>query len=276
MSVDQSIMSHYEHGALTNHIEKAILAMGKTKETITIADLAPVDEFHIGGRTATDHLIMQLNLPQNGHILDVGCGLGGAARYVAQTYQTKVTGIDLTPEYIETGNEMSRWLGLEKAVQLDVGSALSMPYPNKAFDAAYMLHVGMNIADKAGLFTEIARTLQTGGALGIYDLMRKKDGEINFPLPWASEPKSNYLGSINEYQTALKEAGFEIIKVTDRRDFALHFIDKLRARVAGNSTPPPLGPHTLMQATVGDKLKNLFGHITENEIVPIEIVAVKR
>jgi cyclopropane fatty-acyl-phospholipid synthase-like methyltransferase len=50
---------------------------------VSFEDLAGVDEFHVGGRLATEHLLTQLNFTQSSDLLDVGCGLGGAARYVA-------------------------------------------------------------------------------------------------------------------------------------------------------------------------------------------------
>jgi cyclopropane fatty-acyl-phospholipid synthase-like methyltransferase len=70
--------------------------MGKTTDTVTIDDLAPMDEFHIGGRKATEELVSQLQLAPADHVLDIGCGLGGAARFVASRHHCQVTGIDLT------------------------------------------------------------------------------------------------------------------------------------------------------------------------------------
>lgn len=55
-----------------------------------------------------------LNFSEHDHVLDVGCGLGGAARYIVSQYKSHVTGIDLTPEYIETGKTICSWLGLLK------------------------------------------------------------------------------------------------------------------------------------------------------------------
>ncbi len=109
MSYDKTVSDDYLHGDLINAIEAALPALGKTTENVTIEDLAPVDEFHIGGRVATDNLIDQLNFSEKNHVLDVGCGLGGASRYVATKFKSRVTGIDLTPEYIETGKVLV-WL----------------------------------------------------------------------------------------------------------------------------------------------------------------------
>ncbi|MFT7531375.1 MAG: 2-polyprenyl-3-methyl-5-hydroxy-6-metoxy-1,4-benzoquinol methylase [Gammaproteobacteria bacterium] len=118
MSYDQSVPNHYQHGSLLAAIESALPALGKTINSVNIEDLAPVDEFHIGGRLATENLFNQFNFRKDHHILDIGCGLGGAARYVAANYHTQVSGIDLTPEYIETGTELCSWLGLSRKITL--------------------------------------------------------------------------------------------------------------------------------------------------------------
>jgi 2-polyprenyl-3-methyl-5-hydroxy-6-metoxy-1,4-benzoquinol methylase len=98
MSNDKVVSEHYSHGNLLNAIQASLAKLGKTVDSVTIEDLAPVDEFHIGGRPATETFIDQLNFSEQDHILDVGCGLGGASRYVANKYNNHVTGIDLTRE----------------------------------------------------------------------------------------------------------------------------------------------------------------------------------
>ena len=115
---------------------------------MTIEDLGPVDEFHIGGRLATESFLAQLNFSEQKHVLDVGCGLGGASRFVASKYNNKVTGIDLAQEYIDTGNALSSWVNMDKQITLYQGSALYMPFEDEMFDGGYMMHVGMNIEDK--------------------------------------------------------------------------------------------------------------------------------
>ncbi|MCK5336226.1 MAG: class I SAM-dependent methyltransferase, partial [Gammaproteobacteria bacterium] len=142
MSYEQTISEHYFHGSLLNSIEAAIPKLGKTLDSVTVEDLHPVDEFHIGGRLATDNLLDQLNFSKQDHILDIGCGLGGASRYIADKYNNQVTGIDLTQEYIDTGKMLSSWVGLEKQVTLHQGNALSMAFKDEIFDGAIMLHVG--------------------------------------------------------------------------------------------------------------------------------------
>ena len=72
MSIENAISKHYTHGDLLGAIQAAIPKLGKTVENISVEDLGPVDEFHIGGRMATDHLLQQLNFSASDHVLDVG------------------------------------------------------------------------------------------------------------------------------------------------------------------------------------------------------------
>jgi len=275
MSIDNAVSKHYLHGDLLKAIQTAITKLGKTVDSVTIEDLAPVDEFHIGGRLATQHFLDQLNFSERDHILDVGCGLGGASRFVANKYKNYVTGIDLTQEYIETGKALCSWVKLDKYITLQQGSALSTPFQDETFDGSYMMHVGMNIEDKAQLFTEIYRVLRPGSFFGVYDVMRLKDGELIYPVPWATDRSTSKLATPDEYRQALADAGFEITKENNRRDFALDFFKQLRAKTEASGGPPPLGLHTLMQESTTEKIKNMINNISEGYIAPAEVIARK-
>lgn len=136
------VSRHYTHGGLTEAIRSGLASLGKSPSSVTVDDLAPVDEFHIGGRRASEDFIDQLAFDARTHVLDIGCGLGGSARFAASRYGSRVTGIDLTPEYVETGNALCAWVGLRDRISLQQGSALAMPFDESSFDGAYMQHVG--------------------------------------------------------------------------------------------------------------------------------------
>lgn len=163
----------------------------------------------------------------------MGCGLGGATRYVATKYKSRVTGIDLTPEYIETGKVLCSWVNLDVYISLEQGSALSMPFQDNTFNGAYMLHVGMNIDDKASLFSEVSRVLKPGSIFGVYDVMRQKDGELIYPVPWATKSTTSKLSAPDQYKQSLSDAGFEVSRENNRRDFALEFFKQQRAKHRG-------------------------------------------
>jgi SAM-dependent methyltransferase len=151
MNIEQSVAQHYTHGRLEQAILDAAAAAGKDIDRLQVDDLAAADEFHIGGRKATAELAQQLGLRPDMRLLDIGSGLGGAARYFAHRHGCTVNGIDLTEEYVVTANALARRVGLSDQVVCRQGSALDMPFPAASFDGAYMLHVGMNIADKGCL-----------------------------------------------------------------------------------------------------------------------------
>lgn len=270
------VSTHYAHGNLTEAIRSGLSSLGKSTDRLTVDDLAPVDEFHIGGRRASEDFFDQLAFTARASVLDVGCGLGGPARFVASRYGCQVTGIDLTPEYVETGGELCGWVGLTERVSLHQGSALAMPFAAESFDGAYMMHVGMNIADKEKLAEEVARLLKPGTLFGIYDVMRIAPGNLTFPVPWATTADLSEVVESDRYKSALQKAGFDIFAERDRREFALSFFAELRAKTAAAAGPPPIGLHVLMGKNTPEKVQNMISNISSGQIAPIELIARKR
>ncbi len=147
-----------------------------------------------------------------------------------------------------------------------------MPYQDARFDRAVLLHVGMNIADKKALFTEIARVTKPGGLLGVYDVMRRGDQKLDYPVAWAREAATSFLGSPSDYRQALQAAGFEIVEEIDKRELALEFFANLRARQAAGGAPP-LGLHIVMGKDAPQKMANMFAALQAGAIAPVQMLA---
>ena len=276
MSNEELITGHYTSGKLLAAIETAVIATGKTTATITVDELSLADEFHIGGRAASKNFLDQLSINSDDRVLDVGCGLGGTSRFVASHYGSRVNGIDLTKEFIETGKAICRWVGLQDLVRLDLGSATAMPYPEAMFSKAYMMHVGMNIGDKKMLALDLYRVLKPGGTLGIYDVIKIGDEPLSFPVPWASTAAGSFVESLAQYRKVLEHAGFKISVEQNRRDFALTYFDKLSATNTADGGVPPLGLHIVMGKDRPKKIKNMIDNIVEGRVAPFEIIAKKQ
>ncbi len=253
----------------------SLTKLGNTFDEMTIDDFAAFDEFHVGGRQATEHLIAQLDLSADGHVIDIGCGLGGAARFVADRYGCRVTGIDLTEETVQTGSAINRG-GLDDRIDLRQGSAPASPFEAELFDVGTMIHVGMNIGDKAQLFFGMYRVLRTGALFGIYDIMALGDGELVYSVPWADGEVMSRLGTPHEYEEALQSAGFEVVTIVDRRDDALDFLEANGGRLAVDETPSPFGLHMLMGANRSTKARNMMDNLVAGLIAPMEIIARTR
>lgn len=266
MTTEQKIAAHYARKDLGQEILDAIAST----DAISIDDLAPYDEFHIGGRPATAHFIPQLGLGPDMHVLDVGCGIGGPARFVAHETGARVSGIDLTPEFIDTARLLSARCGLDGRTDFACGSALSMSYEDESFDAAYMIHVGMNIGDKEALYREIKRVLKPGGVFGIYDIFGNDKGpDFVFPAPWASTPDTSFLAQVGDVETLLIAAGFTVVHKEDRLGFAKAALEKMLAAALEKGGSPVMG------AAFPEKLGNLIKNVEAGLCSPWEIICRK-
>jgi SAM-dependent methyltransferase len=275
VDTERQVSQHYTHGSLERTILDAIEASGKDADRLSHSDLSPVDEFHIGGRQATMDFAGQLKPARGAHLLDIGCGLGGASRYFTTEHGCRISGIDLTDEYVRVADALSRRMGLSGQVDYRRASALSMPFSDGAFDGAYMLHVGMNIPDKAKLFKEVRRVLKPGALFGIYDVMREGGGAFLYPVPWAASAETNFIEPLATYKHLLGDAGFDVLKERSRRLFAMEFFRQLRARMA-QAGPSPLGLQIVMGSTAPQKVANMIALIDQGTVSPTEVIAQAR
>ncbi|HXF55350.1 MAG TPA: methyltransferase domain-containing protein [Hyphomicrobiaceae bacterium] len=271
-TVEEQVAQHYTHGALGEAIHRGLESLGRSADDFRDTDLAGMDEFHMGGREATAALAEKLDLKPAMSLLDIGCGIGGAARYFARTFGCHATGIDLTPEYVETARTLTKQLGLAEKVEFRVGSALDLPFADASFDAATLLHVGMNIPDKRRLASQVHRVLKQGATFGVFDAMRTGPGPIAYPVPWAARESTSFVESPAEYREVLQAAGFVVVSERNQRQMALDFFARIRSRMAA-SGPPPLGLHILMGQDAPLKIANLVTMLEQGTIAPIEIIA---
>lgn len=272
MGIEQQVSTHYTTGALEQKILGALRNAGKDPARLTSDDIAPLDNFHLGGRQAIEDLSRFMHLNPEMHLLDVGCGVGGPARYFAEQ-GCRVSGLDLTEEFVQVAESLTRMLKLEGQAQFRQGSALEMPFSSGTFDGAYMIHVGMNIADKTGVFQEVTRVVKRGGRFAIFDIMRTGSGSLEFPLPWAVSAETSFVSTTEDYRKALVAAGFRVEHERGRHQFA---VDEMQKRMARGSSgaPPVIGVHILMGEKAPMMLKNVNEAIVSGMLEPVEIVAV--
>ncbi|MEM6480384.1 MAG: class I SAM-dependent methyltransferase [Pseudomonadota bacterium] len=268
----KEVAQHYHSGHLLKRISDGCAALDLSPP-ISHDALAPVDEFHIGGRAATELFVKALDLSPASRVIDFGCGLGGPARYVAVATGAHVTGYDLTSEFVKTGRTLTEWTGLSDRVELFEGSVLDLPIDAGSMDAAYMIHVGMNIADKVGIAREAKRILKPGGVFAIYDVMQVAEGQMDYPTPWASSSNESALAPPDTYEAALNSVGFELTNRIDRTAFAKKFFADLATAQSHADGPPPLGLHLIMGDETATKFQHMVQNIESGLIAPIEIHA---
>jgi SAM-dependent methyltransferase len=265
---EDGIVAHYGGAGLYERIVATLADAGVAESEITAAHLKAVDEFHIGGVGATEALLDPLGIGQGTRVLDLGSGIGGTARFVAGRYGAKVSGIDLTPEFVETARRLTDLVGL--SASFTVGSALDLPFAQSSFDVVTMIHVGMNLPDKGRVFAEAARVLVPGGTFAVYDVMRFGRHPA-FPLPWATTPDASFLETPETYLAAAEAAGFALAHRRDRGEVARAFFAEMQARMA-ESGPPPVGLPMIMGEAAREKVANMVAAVTSGDIQPVEMV----
>lgn len=162
MTTPREISTHYTRGNLLSRLNAALKEDGADPDRPSMEALAPYDHFHGRGLEATLEVAQLIHAGPADHLLDIGSGIGGPARYFAKRFGCKVTGIDLTPEFCDVARHLTRLLALEDWVAFEVGDALAMPFAGATFDGAYSMNVSMNIADKTAFYREIHRVLKPG------------------------------------------------------------------------------------------------------------------
>ncbi|UVK51990.1 methyltransferase domain-containing protein [Mesorhizobium sp. AR02] len=274
-AVEPGIARHYDIAGLEQRILAALADTGVDIAHLRAGDLEAVDEFHIGGVAATRELLEQMGLKPGARLLDIGSGVGGPARFVANNAGADVTGIDLTQSYVDIATSLSKRTGMADKTRFVQGSALDMPFQNASFDAAMILHVGMNLPDKPKLMSEAARVLKPGGVFAVYDVMRLKAGVLTYPLPWASNETMSFVVTPDDYRSAATASGFSVAAERQRGAFAIEFFATVRARMAAaqaEGKKPLPGVGLIMGESARTKIANITAALEGGILAPVELI----
>ena len=266
------VEAHYALGDLAQRILDALRRAGLDPDQLSPDDLAPVDEFHVRGREATEELATLVGLVAGQRVLDVGSGLGGTARHLAARHGVEVTGVDLTAEYCRVGNMLSERTRLRDRVELVTADALELPFADGGFDLVWTEHAAMNIEDKPRLYSELRRVLRPGGRLAIYDIVQGPGGEVHFPVPWGRRPEISFVVSPAELRALLERCSFKVLSWQDTTAPAVSWF-RARARALQADRTPILGFHLLLGSDAKEIFANQARNLEEGRINLVQIVA---
>jgi sarcosine/dimethylglycine N-methyltransferase len=203
------LAAHYSANAIEARILAALRTAGLNPEQrLSPVELGALDHFHTGGFRASLVLKELAQIRAEDRVLDIGAGLAGPARMLAASPGCRVDCVELSPDYCVGALLLNRLTGLGDRIEVHECSALDLPFPDDSFDAAWMQNVGMNIADKRKLYEEIHRVLKPNGRFAFQEMAAGKGAATYFPLPWATDPTSNFLVSIEEMRAVLTQCGF--------------------------------------------------------------------
>jgi SAM-dependent methyltransferase len=274
MADEKSIADHWGSGDIYALIVSALEKMSKSIDALTMEDLAPVDHYHARGLPATIELADRLPFKADQHIVDIGCGLGGPARYIAKRFQCRVSGVDITEPFVEAANKLTALTHMGDQVKIELGDGQRLPYTDALFDGAYTQHVTMSVADRPRFFAEAYRVLKPGAFFALTEHGLGPKGNAYYPLPWSEDGSGAYLVTPSQTRALLETAGFEDILVEDTGS---KYVTAYKTVIekAEKGVLPPLGIHILMGNTALQKTRNSARNIEEGRTRPIQVVCRK-
>jgi ubiquinone/menaquinone biosynthesis C-methylase UbiE len=258
--------SAYASEGTRRRIEEALTRAGEDPDHLVLDDLALLEDFHSLGRIATLGLIQLAAVSSDDRVLDAGSGIGGTARLVAAQAGSRVTAVDLTPDYCETARWLNHAVGLDDRIDVLHGDVLDLPFADASFDVVISQHVQMNVADKPRLYAEARRVLAPGGRLALWDVTAGPEQPIHFPVPWATTAEHSHLIAPGDLRELLEDTGFEVTAWTDLTDAAGDAMERFFA-----SPPAQLGLHVYVPDFAA-KAANLIANGRENRTRLIQAV----
>jgi ubiquinone/menaquinone biosynthesis C-methylase UbiE len=270
---DEEISKHYGISGILDSILKGLEDSGKNLESLIPEDLAPIDEFHTRGKESTIEIANLAQLQSQHNVLDVGCGLGGSARYIANEFSCSVMGVDLTTEYIDVANKLTEFVNLTNKVSFKQASALELPFSSESFDVVWTEHTQMNISNKEKFYSELSRVLKPKGRFVFHDVFGTNN-KPHYPTPWAEHDSLSSLCTQDEAITAIEKSSLVIDEWIDKSKPSMEFFKETVKRIE-NLGPPPLGFHLLMGKTAKEKLFNQVRNLEENRVSIVQGTALK-
>ena len=202
------------YGAMTS---VAAIVGALTADGLDVADVTPADLYtrgldchNLGGYAQLEGISAAVETVEApvalDTVLDVGCGLGGPSRFIADRFGCRVVGVDLLRVRIEAARALADMTRATDRVDYRVADALALPFDPAGIAQVWIMDVSIHVRDKAALFGEIARVLRPGGLLVLHDQMG--------PLPRAMLPAKRaapYVApSLTQLIRVVESAGFRL------------------------------------------------------------------
>jgi SAM-dependent methyltransferase len=265
------VRQYYTPMDIMGRLRAALRGRVADDQPLTVQQIAALDQLHTRGIPATEELAVAAGITLESRVLDLGCGVGGPARCLAEECGCRVIGVDLSPAFIEAAAYLTSRCGLSERVSFQTADALHLPFRDGSFDAVFLQHVVMNIRDRSGLYAQIRRVLVPGGRLATYDLVLRA-GDLVYPVPWAAEASTSFLIDEGATRVALVRSGFRVLVWRDETLLALEWVKSVS--VTGTA-PGGLSPAVVMGEDFPRMFANLACNLREGRIGVLTAVLIR-
>ncbi len=191
------------------------------------------DSFHPGKLALTRHLGEMMDLQPGDRVLDVACGPGTTALFLAETFDVQVWGVDLAADLVEAARQRAVQAGMSDRVRFEVADAEQLPFEEDRFDALLCECAFCTFPDKSRAASEFARVLLPSGRVGISDLTKSGPlpDELASLMAWVACVADARPSA--EYAEILRSAGIEIARTENHNRALLELVDEVRGKLLG-------------------------------------------
>ncbi|HSO19681.1 MAG TPA: methyltransferase domain-containing protein [Desulfosarcina sp.] len=169
------------------------------------------DFFGVIGERGFEFLCGRLNLSDECHVLDLGCGIGGPARFLARRYGCRVTGVDVSAANIALAEVKTKQAGLSDRVRFVHGNATDVTLPAEGYTHVIGCDAWLYFEDKPSLYALAHRLLEKNGAIAFLESTREKPADFYFETVIGK----CHMESVERHVAMLREARFESIETHD-------------------------------------------------------------
>jgi len=170
---------------------------------------------HLGGQDATDRMLTLCHIQPGQTVLDVGCGAGSTACYIAGVHNCDVIGVDILPRMVDRARERARRTKVEDRVTFRTADALSLPFETNTFDIVFTESVSAFPSDKQHAVDEYTRVTRPGGYIGLNESTWLKTPPPPELLEWVEQDVGTTVAPLDEqgWRRLLERAGLRDIVV---------------------------------------------------------------
>ncbi|MEX3969669.1 methyltransferase domain-containing protein [Paraburkholderia caribensis] len=273
MKEAEKVNEHYSTTTLRSRLETALNAAGLESQQLTPELLAPLDQFHSRGLAATVDLANAAGVSADKLVLDIGSGLGGPSRYLANKYGCRVRGVDLNEHFVDAATYLTKRAGVFDKVAYQAANALSLPFDNGVFDIVWTQHVAMNIGDRDAFYTEARRVLKPAGKIAIYDVIDAGLEPLHYPVPWARTAETSFLVTAEHMRTSLERCGFVISSWIDQTQAGVEWFRAYAATLPKSAEGAALSLDIVMGEEFNTMTANFARNLMEGRIGLAQVVA---
>lgn len=260
------LTSYYDGPDLTGRVRDALRDAGLDPERLSTQDLAAMDQFHALGLPATIALAELAECKPGERVLDIGAGIAGPARVLAERFGAHVTAVEPLARFRSLAAQLNAAAGLQDAIDIVDGQGDTLPFADGSFDLVWTQAVLPNVADVAAFAAEAHRVLVPGGRWALGETAAGPGGELLYPVPWADGPADSHLLAPEALRTALERPGFaaEIWEVGPGA------LAPAAAHAAAHPPPPRALPDIgLIMPDRDARMAGLGRNIAERRIAPV-------